>query len=321
MAESTLSLTYTRLRRILGYRLGYGPDPTAWTAAQVTEVNDAIVAGQVRFYGEREWSFLRIPIQIPLYAPYETGTIAVASGVVTLTTGTFPSWAADGDLIYELAHPVSTRDGNTQVTLVDTSVTISSGASYSLVNSGYTLPDDFGGFVGSKLHYRPGDDGRSGVIITDVDHIKRLRFHDAHATDDPMYVAVEPKSSTGTTGQRFRLIWAPCPSDANRLVGHYRPILDALTSTIVYPYGGGLHSNTLIAACLHEAMQFDESYDGRYDARYQQFVQKSIEIDSGTSEPQSLGYDFGASESRESIDEYDHRSYFRPEIGQGTIET
>ena len=64
---------------------------------------------------------------------YGTGTIAIASGVVTLSSGTFPAWAADGVLeVGAAAYTVNTRDSGTQVTLDDLTVTVSSGAAYLL---------------------------------------------------------------------------------------------------------------------------------------------------------------------------------------------
>lgn len=67
---------------------------------------------------------------------YATGTIAVSSGVVTLTGGVFPSWSASGTInVNGSLYTVNTRDSGTQVTLDNTSVTVSSGAAYCLIKS------------------------------------------------------------------------------------------------------------------------------------------------------------------------------------------
>lgn len=71
---------------------------------------------------------------------YHAGTVAIASGVVTLTSGVFPSWAASGAInINGTPYDVNTRNSNTQVTLTDTSVSVGSGANYTLLQ---TTEDD-----------------------------------------------------------------------------------------------------------------------------------------------------------------------------------
>lgn len=77
---------------------------------------------------------------------YATGTIGISSGVVTLTSGGagFPSWAADGMIVVSgYSFPVATLDGPTQVTLEDTSVTLSAGRAYVIYHddwSAYECP-------------------------------------------------------------------------------------------------------------------------------------------------------------------------------------
>jgi hypothetical protein len=66
--------------------------------------------------------------------PYTTGTVAVSEGVVTITGGTWPSWASAGILtIGGQAYTVDTRDSDTQLTLLGCDdLTISSGTAFSL---------------------------------------------------------------------------------------------------------------------------------------------------------------------------------------------
>ena len=57
---------------------------------------------------------------------YSTGTVAISSGVVTLSGGTFPTWAAEGVLgVGEELYQIKSRDSNTQITLYDTTATAS----------------------------------------------------------------------------------------------------------------------------------------------------------------------------------------------------
>lgn len=67
-------------------------------------------------------------------AAYATGTIVVASGVVTKTGGTaFPAWAAAGSLtVGGNTYTVNTRDGDNQVTLDNLAINVGSTGTYSL---------------------------------------------------------------------------------------------------------------------------------------------------------------------------------------------
>jgi hypothetical protein len=68
-----------------------------------------------------------------VHDPYSTGTVAISSGVVTLSGGTFPSWAARGIFrVNGLTYTVDSRDSNTQITLDDTSVAASSSTAYEI---------------------------------------------------------------------------------------------------------------------------------------------------------------------------------------------
>lgn len=66
---------------------------------------------------------VHIRVSDPTSTGYSTGMIAIVDGVVTLTGGTWPSWAADGYLNFNgTPLEVATRDSSTQLTLVDTTI-------------------------------------------------------------------------------------------------------------------------------------------------------------------------------------------------------
>lgn len=301
MAESTLSYDYDRLRREIGRDIGYGRDPSAWIggrAYRATDVSDAISAGLTRFYSDHSWQFLKPVIEFSLNAPYSTGTIAVSAGVVTLTGGTFPTWAASGELVVEESYSVAVRNGNTQLTLSDTTVNIDSGTSYSLVQTSYPLPDDFDGFESEFLVYRSANDSsRQKIKIIHLDAIRDLAQYFDY-TNFVTRVAVAPRvRGTSAIGDRMDLrIW-PSPSAAGRLIGRYRIKPDMLTGTnkLKYPYGGPQHGPTIEAICKHEASRrFDRTYDGRYlDEYLKVLLPKSMKRDADAYAPKSLGFDLG----------------------------
>lgn len=62
---------------------------------------------------------------------YSTGTIAIVAGVVTLTGGTLPTWIEGRSFVVDgKYYAVETRDSDTQATLFDNSVTLSSSNYY-----------------------------------------------------------------------------------------------------------------------------------------------------------------------------------------------
>lgn len=64
---------------------------------------------------------------------YTEGTVSVASGVVTLSGGTWPADLENADItISDNTYAVSTRDSDTQLTLEDTSITITGNNNYYL---------------------------------------------------------------------------------------------------------------------------------------------------------------------------------------------
>lgn len=99
--------------------------------------------------GVHPWSYLRRRTQINTVAPYGTGTIAYTAStrIVTLTDGTWPTWAASGTLVIDsVLYKVESRDSSTQLTLVSDRCpvdNIASGTAYEIYRSEYLLPADF----------------------------------------------------------------------------------------------------------------------------------------------------------------------------------
>lgn len=99
----------------------------------------------------RKWPYYQgdsagMPARINLQTAYTTGTITVANGssTVTLATGTWPTWAASGEInINGIWCPILTRDSATQLTLrAAYQGTAQTAATYTLVQVAYSLPTD-----------------------------------------------------------------------------------------------------------------------------------------------------------------------------------
>ena len=113
----------------------------------------AVLAAYRDVPAEYDWGYLTKRHRLEINAAYDTGTIeydhtgGASERLVTLTSGTFPSWAASGVLYYSgIPYQVDTRESSTTLTLSSDSnpgEDISSGASYILYQDHYTLPTDF----------------------------------------------------------------------------------------------------------------------------------------------------------------------------------
>lgn len=113
----------------------------------------SIQAGLRELVNARTWSYLYQRHRIATNEPYDTGTIQyqVSAGTyprqVTLTSGTWPSWAnlgtlAIGTVTYEIVRRIS--DSIVQMdSVVNSAADIASGTSYTLYSDTYVLPEDF----------------------------------------------------------------------------------------------------------------------------------------------------------------------------------
>lgn len=95
------------------------------------------------------WSYFYQRGRLDTDAAYSTGTIAYtnSSRVLTLTSGTWPDWAALGQvMIANVIYDIASRDSNSQLTLSEIcnpGADVASGTSYTLFRSTYPLPSNF----------------------------------------------------------------------------------------------------------------------------------------------------------------------------------
>lgn len=309
MAESTLSLSFDDLRAEIGYALGYTRNQANWDVNKVADISSYLKGGLRQFYNPpplkpnlrpHEWSFMRPTTTLTTVASYSTGTIAIAAGVVTLTSGTFPSFGtATGEIVVTstgVSYTVSTRDSSTQLTLTDTSVTVSSGASYSLGFPLYNLPDDWGSFIG-PLTYRPGTSDLFGPVEVVGEYMIRSRRQANDTYARPQVAAVIPKTFTASTGQRFQISFWPTPDDAYVLTYRYNANPNTL-STGEYPLGGMRHAETILASCLAvaESKRAIADGNGQYKQRFMELLAASVSFDANTTAPDYLGINRDRSE-------------------------
>jgi hypothetical protein len=108
----------------------------------------AILAAYRDIPNARGWAYYMNRARITTVAPYDTGTIAYthSSRTVTLTDGTWPTWAANGVLtIDNVQYQVTTRTSSSALVLstnTNPGDDVASGTSYTLAREEYTIPVD-----------------------------------------------------------------------------------------------------------------------------------------------------------------------------------
>jgi len=310
MSESTLSLGYSDFRKEVGHFLGFGRDYTVWDSAQVALVDDIIQAGLRQFYlppllegmvEVHEWSFLKQAGTITTIASYTTGTVSSSSTTVTLTTGTWPSWAAThGTLIVDnTEYTIASRTNDSIIVLDSAPSTPFSSDTFELEHDGnYDLPDDWNGWACKNLTFQPQESYEPVKFVSEGE-IRRLRqFNDARQA--PTRAAIRAKSSTGASGQRFELMLYPIPDAEYLLDGLYNVLLNKIdSSTYPYPLGGMAHAKTIEESCLAVAEIKVNDEAGLHKGLFQEALAISITNDRQR-EPDSYGYNGDNSTDRES---------------------
>lgn len=317
MTESTLSSAMENLQQAVAHYLGMSLDPADWTDEEVIYIGMIIKRGLRQFYFPpkinenelaHEWSFLKPIATLTTIATYSTGTITISSGTCTLAGGVWPSWAAThGTLVVDnTEYTVTTRTSNTVLIVVGDNV--AAGTEYDLRHDGnYDLADDFGGIEGMMTF--ADSEHKPPVKVVGEGMIRDLRGGQT-ARAYPQMVAIRPKETNGTDGQRFEAMFFPVPDDVYPL--YYRKIIlpENVGDSNDYPYGGASHADTIEASCI-AAAELQE--DGQQGPMYQHFIQRltaSISLDKRT-DPDFLGYNGDNSDGADQESRKRHPQTFR----------
>jgi len=289
MAESSLSVGYGDLLASVGFFIGYGSTSANWSTEQKALLNSIVQSGVRRVYypqaiGENgqmsgyEWSWLHPNETIDVVQAYNTGTILVVNGVVTLTGGSFPtSWTGTINLsVNGISYQVDSIDSTTQITLVNTSVNANAGSIYSLSIFAYDLPDNFGRLLGG-LHYPP-ESYRRPISIISAGRLEDL-LAQITTTGTPHQAAVRYKSSDGTSGQRQEIMFFPPPASPWTLSYEYEAYSGALSDTFPYPLGGMQLAELYIESCLAMAETRVNDEIGEHSAQFQALLIDAIARD------------------------------------------
>lgn len=161
---------------------------------------------------ERDWKYFLTQYTVQLAASYSTGTVAYTSSsrTLTLTTGTWPTWAAYGTVrISGVSYQVQTRTSSSALVLdanncpVDD---IASGTSYVIYRNVYTLPSNFRTLVGGVYDEQTASSLRY-ISPADWNRLDRATA----SSGNPLYYTV--MSDPNLVGSKCIAFW-PYPSAA-----------------------------------------------------------------------------------------------------------
>jgi len=294
---SVTAFSYLTLRNRVGHYL-FGIRES-FSVDQKADINDCIYDGLRRVYAAHDWSFLHPLADVTTTAPYATGTVTVAAGVVTLTGGTFPTWAAAGVLqVNNHYYSVASRDSATQLTLDTTSITIATASSYQLARPEIPLDVTFDSVANdSDLTYYPSPESWYPPVKWRHDATIRQLEGSNPEFSRPVFYSVRTSTFDPTVGSRKVLALYPAPDQVYtlRVPMILRPVL--IDETNLYPIGGEILSQVILEACLAAAEHNFEEREHVHEKRFMELIGLAIRDDQERSSPTALGPDAPRSES------------------------
>ncbi len=269
---------------LFGIRSAYSSDQTA-------DIKECIKDGLNDVYTSHSWSFFRPIEPITTVAPYNTGTIEVVDGVVTLSDGTFPSWAAVGVLKTDNKYyNVGTYTDGTTITLEDTSVDVDAGTGYKLGRPVYDLPTAFEAIEGD-LTYGPGQSSFYPPVRQKHDsEIRRLQQYNPYH-DRPIHFGIRTVEFDPLAGSRRQMSLYPTPDAVYVLKARMKLRSTMIDAVNQYPVGGESLSQVITEACLAAAERNYDEQEGRHTKRFQELLPLAIVADQEMTSPTQLGPD------------------------------
>lgn len=173
--------------------------------AEQRDIRTAIHKAYAELTTIRDWSYYHVHGRVITDAPYTTGTITSSGTTVTLTGGTWPSWAATGGYLKageQIARVASRTSGS--VLVLDSALSLRAdvtSAPYQLYRTVYPLPADF------RNMDEPSDEYNwwSGTYITPDQAMKLERVGNTSGTPLHWTIIKDPDS----TGWAIKLMGYP----------------------------------------------------------------------------------------------------------------
>lgn len=286
-------VSYTALKERVGHYLFGAETGASFSSDQLTRINYCIYDGLRRVYAAHDWSFFKPLVDVSTTAPYSTGTVTIANGIVTLTGGTFPLWADSGVLqVNNKYYSVSARNSNTQLTLDELTVNVATAASYSIARPVIPMDSAFDSVAGdSDLAYYPGPDQWYPAVQQRHDSTIRKLESDSPEFGRPSFYSVRTDRFDPAIGSRKSLAFYPAPDAVYtmRVPMILRPV--DINESNPYPIGAEMLSQVILEACLAAAEHNYEEREHVHEKRFQEMIVLAVRNDQERSSPTSLGPD------------------------------
>ena len=152
----------------------------------------------------------------------------------------------------------------------------------------YDLPEDFGGITGLMTY--GVNEGYLPLKVAGEGRIRFLRMRGT-VTGKPKIVAIRPKTSVGTTGQRFEALFWPTPDGIYNLGYQCNALQNKISNTYPYPLGGMAHCETVLESCLAIAEErMNDVGEGLHKAKFLERLAASVGLDRKAMTPEYFGY-------------------------------
>ena len=260
------------------------------SAAQIAQIDDCIKDGLNAVYSAHHWSFLRSIQSITTTAPYTAATITVASGVVTLVTGSWPAWLATTSTLLISGVTYAITDIS-PFTISPAPDDIATATACSLLPSPiYALPTGYDAIEGPLTFASGlGYSYERVDIIREVDLRKRMTSYNAPSR--PLWAAPVTPTFDPTTapGSLRQVRFYPVPDAAYVLsaVMTARPLM--LDATNKYPLGAEVLAPVLLESVLAAAERNLEDAAGIHNEQFIVMLAAAVKRDREYSTPDSLG--------------------------------
>lgn len=282
MAESELTLLHEDISDEISEKFFGTLDHEDLTDDQQTKLDNIIKLGYMQFLyppaagdieAGYEWSFMKPWTTLDLIAVYKTGTVAVVTNTCTLTTGTWPEWAATNGILTIGGTRVTivTRDSGSELALLDADDVTAGEEDWTIAHDGdYPLPDDFGRLI-DGYYFSLNDQDRYILGGVDAGRIKNFRAQ-GDTTGEPRIAAEVILPTDGKTSQRREAWFCPRSTSAETLHYKYEAFIGIFEDG-EYPAGSLKFSDTLLESCLALA---ETRIDDERGIHWEMFVEKMV---------------------------------------------
>lgn len=284
----SLNLTNQEIKENFALVAGVSRDSDVWDTDTEADYERILRGGRRKFFMAHQWRFLEQDWTILTTAPYETGTIQVASGVVTGTGTTFPGDATSGPREYMLEvsdglYEIDVWTSATSLTLKDTSLTVASGTSYKIYRVRYPFSFSGSATLGGIIQpvYLENETRplpNTGVMPNYT--VERYLRKNNHSANKPEAYAIQQFVAETSGIPEHYLVLSPAPDAAYVLKTRIRiqpeDTYDFADSTASFH---AVFSECLMAAILATTEIYYHNTMGVHAAEYQRLLPLCIQKD------------------------------------------